>query len=298
MPRLRNAAHGSIRTPCLHNIRRQSGRNQADAGTLGGLGSIQPAGTLPNWVTGGVPLPPGYQPPPYNPSDPNNRGDFETVENWQKRIGAQGQQPTSTPPVAGTQPGPGATAGGGAAPSITNPNDPQQVQAYFAWLGTQPNTDPILKTPEGQQYYTHQALSTGGLTDTKYWTNKATLASAGGAVGAGGAGGGGYAQGGPFGAFSPPTGVDEQNDPGYQFRIDQGNKAIQSSAAARGTLLTGGTLKALAGYSQGLASNEYGNVFNRALQTNQQNFGINQGNFGNLYNLSNLGMNAVTGAAS
>lgn len=43
-------------------------------------------------------------------------------------------------------------------------------------------------------------------------------------------------------------------DPAYRFQMEQGMKAIQGSAAARGTLLTGGTLKALDRFGQGLAA--------------------------------------------
>lgn len=56
---------------------------------------------------------------------------------------------------------------------------------------------------------------------------------------------------------------DFQQDPGYQFRMDQGQKAIERSAAARGGLQSGGTLKAIADYGQNFASNEYGNAYNR-----------------------------------
>lgn len=64
--------------------------------------------------------------------------------------------------------------------------------------------------------------------------------------------------------FQAPTGADQQNDPGYQFRLDQGLKALQGSAAAKGTLLTGGTGKSLQEFGQNYASNEYGNVYARA----------------------------------
>jgi hypothetical protein len=64
--------------------------------------------------------------------------------------------------------------------------------------------------------------------------------------------------------FVAPTDVTEQNDPGYQFRQQQGQQALERSASARGTLLTGGTLKDEQDYAQGLASQEYGNVWNRA----------------------------------
>src|ERR1700757_976619 len=42
--------------------------------------------------------------------------------------------------------------------------------------------------------------------------------------------------------FQAPTGVTEANDPGYQFRLEQGRKALENSAAARGGLLSGNTL--------------------------------------------------------
>lgn len=74
--------------------------------------------------------------------------------------------------------------------------------------------------------------------------------------------------------FQAPTGVTEQNDPGFQFRLQQGQQALERSAASRGGLLSGGTAKSLDAYSQGQASQEYGNVYNRAFnefQTNQAN---------------------------
>ena len=52
-------------------------------------------------------------------------------------------------------------------------------------------------------------------------------------------------------------------DPGYQFRIDQANKALAGSAAARGGALGGGAVKAALGLSQNLASSEYGAAFDR-----------------------------------
>lgn len=65
-------------------------------------------------------------------------------------------------------------------------------------------------------------------------------------------------------AFKAPTDVTEQNDPGYQFRIKQAQQGFERSAAARGQLLSGGTLKALQRYTQDYASNEYANVYGRA----------------------------------
>lgn len=61
--------------------------------------------------------------------------------------------------------------------------------------------------------------------------------------------------------------------PGYEFRLDQGMKALDRSAAARGGLFSGETGKAALNFGQGLASEEYGNYFNRlmGLTTQGQN---------------------------
>ena len=82
------------------------------------------------------------------------------------------------------------------------------------------------------------------------------------------------------------SGQDVYDDPSYQFRLQQGQDAIQSSAAAKGGLLTGATLKTLQNYGQDAASQEYGNAYNRfnADQTNQYN---------RLSNLVGLGQNAA-----
>jgi hypothetical protein len=56
---------------------------------------------------------------------------------------------------------------------------------------------------------------------------------------------------------------DFQQDPGYQFRMQEGMDQLENSAAARGGLLSGNTLAALTRYNQGFASNEYQNAYNR-----------------------------------
>lgn len=76
-----------------------------------------------------------------------------------------------------------------------------------------------------------------------------------------------------FGSFSRSFGMsDFQADPGYQFRMDEAMKALNRSAASRGQLFSGGTLKDLQGYSQGLASQEYGNAYNRFNNDRSQRF--------------------------
>ena len=59
--------------------------------------------------------------------------------------------------------------------------------------------------------------------------------------------------------------VNMAQDPGYQFRLSEGMKALERSAAARGGLISGGALKAASRYGQDYASNEYQNAYNRAL---------------------------------
>ena len=56
---------------------------------------------------------------------------------------------------------------------------------------------------------------------------------------------------------------DFQQDPGYAFRQSEGMKALERSAAARGNLLSGSTLKGVQRFGQDLASQEYQNAFNR-----------------------------------
>jgi hypothetical protein len=54
-----------------------------------------------------------------------------------------------------------------------------------------------------------------------------------------------------------------QADPGYGFRLSEGMKALDRTAAARGGLLSGAALKGAQRYGQDLASQEYQNAFNR-----------------------------------
>ena len=56
-----------------------------------------------------------------------------------------------------------------------------------------------------------------------------------------------------------------QADPGYQFRLSEGMKALERSAAARGLLQSGTTLKGIQRFGQDLASAEYENAFSRYL---------------------------------
>lgn len=54
-------------------------------------------------------------------------------------------------------------------------------------------------------------------------------------------------------------------DPGYQFRLQEGLKALERSAAARGGLMSGATGKALTRFGQEMGSQEFQNAYDRAL---------------------------------
>jgi hypothetical protein len=69
--------------------------------------------------------------------------------------------------------------------------------------------------------------------------------------------------------FNPQTYIDT---PGYQFQQQQGANAINSSAAATGGVLNGGTLKALDQYTTGLANSTYSTAYNQYLQNANQQY--------------------------
>lgn len=64
-----------------------------------------------------------------------------------------------------------------------------------------------------------------------------------------------------------------QEDPGYAFRLSEGQKALERSAAARGGLISGGAMKAATRYGQDMGSQEYTNAFNRYQAERQARLG-------------------------
>lgn len=72
--------------------------------------------------------------------------------------------------------------------------------------------------------------------------------------------------------FTAPTPAQAAADPGYQFALKQGEDALTQSAAARGMLRTGGTLKDFVDYGQNAATQQYGNVYNRAFTLAQSQY--------------------------
>lgn len=84
---------------------------------------------------------------------------------------------------------------------------------------------------------------------------------------------------------------DFQKDPGYDFRMQEGQKALERSAAARGGLQSGGFMKALGRYGQDYASGEYQNAYNRF--TNDQTSRYNK-----LAGIAGVGQTANAGLAN
>ena len=73
--------------------------------------------------------------------------------------------------------------------------------------------------------------------------------------------------------YTPFTMDQFQQDPGYAFRLKEGQQALDRSAAARGGLISGGALKAAERYGQEMGSQEYTNAFNRYQAERQARLG-------------------------
>ena len=85
--------------------------------------------------------------------------------------------------------------------------------------------------------------------------------------------------------------ADMEQDPGYAFRLAEGQKAIERSTAARAGLQSGAALKAAARYGQDMGSQEYGNAFNRFMTQRQSQLG-------NLQALQAVGQASAAGQAA
>ena len=105
----------------------------------------------------------------------------------------------------------------------------------------------------------------------------------------------------------PMAGRPITDDPSFGFRMNEGAKALERSAAAKGTLLTGGAAKAMQRYAQDVASTEYQNSYNRRASEQQNNYnrlagvadfmgGQQQNQFGRYYQTAGLGLNATNQA--
>lgn len=87
-------------------------------------------------------------------------------------------------------------------------------------------------------------------------------------------------------------GYNYTTSPGYQFRFGEGQRAIESSAASRGMLMSGGTLKDLVRFGQGVAADDFNDQFNRQMavaaggqQANTTTANLGQASAANIGNL-------------
>lgn len=83
--------------------------------------------------------------------------------------------------------------------------------------------------------------------------------------------------------WQAPSMEEALNDPGYQFRANEGRRALEQSAAARGLLGSGGTLKDINAWGQQFAKQEYGDVFNRKLTGYNTRFNTEKDKFDRFY---------------
>ena len=105
------------------------------------------------------------------------------------------------------------------------------------------------------------------------------------------------------GAFAQPAAFtyganDYQADPGYAFRLAEGQKALDRQAAARGGLISGGALKAAQRYGQDMGSQEFGNAYNRALTGYNANVARSDTGYNRLASLAGLGQTATNQVAT
>lgn len=94
------------------------------------------------------------------------------------------------------------------------------------------------------------------------------------------------------GAFTGQVNLGQ--DPGYAFRLSEGQKALDRSAAARGGLISGGALKAAQRFGQDLGSQEYQNAYNRALTGYNANVAREATGYNRLAALAGIGQTATS----
>ena len=98
-----------------------------------------------------------------------------------------------------------------------------------------------------------------------------------------------------------PTIGQLQMDPGYAFREQQGMQAVNRSAAAQAGLQSGAALKAAQRFGQDLASQEYGNAYNRFMQNRANQIRLLQGGtqtgFGAAQGIGNAALGTATNLA-
>lgn len=94
--------------------------------------------------------------------------------------------------------------------------------------------------------------------------------------------------------LKPFTGADLQNEPGYQFGLTEGEKAINNLAATRGSYFSGGAAKDLAKYTQDYAGTKYNDAYNRDAADKTRTASLLSGVAGTGQAATNTGVSAGT----
>lgn len=94
------------------------------------------------------------------------------------------------------------------------------------------------------------------------------------------------------------TNDDFVKDPGYTFRMMEGEKGINRAQLARGGFDSGAALKELNRYNQDFASNEFGLAYNRDAANKARTFGFLSGTAGQGLQAAGMGVNANQNAAN
>lgn len=99
-------------------------------------------------------------------------------------------------------------------------------------------------------------------------------------------------------SYKPFTMADFYSDPGYQFQMSEGQKALERSAAAKGLLGSGGTLKDTMRFSQGLADQTYGDAYKRYVNDFDMRNNDTTQRFNRLATVAGLGQTSAGQTAS
>ncbi len=211
---------------------------------------------------------------PENPSDYWNRQpNLGALPGFRVNPSDAGQpKPTAPPPTGG--PPPGGTHPYDPKIDPPKPGDPGNGQVYI-WMGdhwglTEPADAPYPSSgthPTGGDYSPSSRTAPGPLNYPAFHAPTFTAPA-------------------PFSydpfsyeSFQKPTVQDAQNEPGFQFALQQGLKAMENSKAYLGTYRTGGTIKGLNDYARDAANQNYNDVFRRSGETYDRNRGNAFGNW-------------------
>lgn len=104
--------------------------------------------------------------------------------------------------------------------------------------------------------------------------------------------------GGEGGATGPDAFQSYRDSTGYNFQLDQGMNALNSNAAAKGLLNSGGTAKALTQYGQNLASTTFNNYLTQLAGLNSAQGGTAQMGQNALGQVAQVGTGSGANAAN